>query len=159
MRYWMYKTNRNWQRQGFVGGDWRSDLFAATEPCWWGGSRATTSTEALLNLRELMSEGDVIVCYQTDEKAVIGFAQIERIDGPDDDREVWLTAIQLLDPPFAIHTAKKGTPLEHSTGITGPIMVREIEKADMKQIVKLAGASERVLRGMPSGQSQEPSSP
>jgi hypothetical protein len=152
MRYWLYKCNRDGGPAGYWG-DWRSDVFASRKKeIPWGGDRSSRSPEVHRHLG-VVARGDVVVAYQTDEKTVVGFCVVTLVAGGDPgdpgDRAIWLAPIHELSPGFAIHDHEHGTPLETSTAVRGPVMLRELEKAEMEALVRLSGTPQRVLDGEP----------
>lgn len=147
MRYWLYKNNRAVGGPSGYWGDWYDGVFSQNKTVEWGGHHSTRSREVAAKLNEDVSVGDVVVAYQTDEKAVVGFARITRITGGVDDRRLHLKPLHYLAQPFEIHKHKKGTPLENSPAVNGPVMLRELTKEQMATLVDLAGAPTSVIRG------------
>lgn len=146
MRYWLYKCNVDGGPAGYWG-DWRSMVFVKKGATQWGGSYSTESFEVWHHLDETVAAGDVVVAYQTDTTSVVGFCSVTKVTGPSGDRRLWLKPIEYLDPGFKIHQAKKGTVLESSAAVSGPVMLRELERNEMAELVRLAGAPKRVLKG------------
>ena len=147
-RYWLYKNNRDGGPAGYWG-DWDAHVFAPGKRQQWGGSYSTTSAEVLKRLDEDVLAGDVVVAYQTDDRAVVGFCVVARISGPAGDRKLWLEPIERLGTPLPIHDCKAGTPLESSNAVNGPVMLRELSAAEMHCLVDLASVPKRVLKGRP----------
>lgn len=145
-RYWLYKNNRDGGPAGYWG-DWDAHVFVPGKRQQWGGSYSTTSAEVLKRLDEDVTAGDVVVAYQTDDRAVIGFCVVARVSGPARDRKLWLEPIERLATPLPIHKCKAGTPLESSIAVNGPVMLRELSGAEMQCLVDLASAPKRVLKG------------
>ena len=149
MRYWLYKCNLEGGPAGYWG-DWRTAVFASrAKETQWGGDYSTRSEEVHKHLAETIAAGDVIAAYQTDERLVVGFCVVTRMTGRAGAREIWLAPIHELSPGFAIHEHKRGTPLEISAAVQGPVMMRQLEKPEMEALVRLAGAPARVLKGRP----------
>jgi hypothetical protein len=148
VRYWLYKCNAVTPGPSGYWGDW-GDIFSSKRTQVYGGSYSTTSPEVLHHLDETVAAGDVVVSYQTNIKSVVGFCRIERISGPAGARDLHLRPIEVLDPPLKIHDMKAGTILASSSAVNGPVMLRELTKAEMEELVTLAGAPRRVLRGQP----------
>lgn len=147
MRYWLYKCNRYGGPAGYSG-DWRKQVFAGGKAeVQWGGDYSTCSPEVHNHLADTVDAGDVIVAYQTDERSIIGFCTITRMTGPKGRRKIWLTPVYELSTGFAIHEHKHGTLLEQSSAVNGPVMLRELDRAEMTKLVQLCAAPERVLRG------------
>ena len=147
MRYWLYKCNVEGGPAGYWG-DWRTNVFASRKKeIEWGGDYSTLSPEVHKHLRESVEAGDVIAAYQTDQRLVVGFCRITRMSGRAGQRKIWLTPIHELNPGFAIHERKHGSPLESSTAVRGMLMLRELDKTEMETLVRLSGAPARVLRG------------
>ncbi len=146
MRYWLYKCNVEGGPAGYWG-DWRTMVFDRKAASEWGGHYSTSSAEVALALNERVAVGDVVAAFQTNEHVVVGFCRIEKITGLEDDKKLWLRPIEYLDPPLALHEAKKGTILENSSAVNGPVMLRELERPEMEELVRLAGAPRRVLKG------------
>jgi len=145
-RYWLYKNNRDGGPAGYWG-DWAADVFGGADQHQWGGTYSTESPEVWKRLEEDVSSGDVVVAYQTDDREVVGFCVITRMETTGRGREIWLKAIERLDPAFRIHDHKHGTILEHSTAVNGPVMLRELDRAEAQALVELSGAPKRVLQG------------
>ena len=147
MRYWLYKCNVGGGPAGYWG-DWRKDVFASRKKeVQWGGDYSTESPEVHRYLAECIDKDDVIVAYQTDERRVVGFCVVTRMQGPPGRRKIWLEPLHELRPGFAIHEHKRGTPLERSNAVRGPVMMRELERAEMETLVQLSGAPSSVLKG------------
>lgn len=103
-------------------------------------------------LNDEVGVGDVVVAYQTDDRVVVGFLRVERISGPRDSKKLYLCPIHRLDQPLAIHDRKVGTLLAYSKAVNGPVMLRELDAAEMSEVTRLSGAPQRVLRGQePAG--------
>lgn len=150
-RYWLYKNSDVGGPAGYRG-HWRSEVFAQVADLDWGGTYSTTSFESKRLVREEVSAGDVVAAYQTDLKSVAGFCLVTRMTGPvgQQARKIWLTPIERRAAPFRIHEHKAGTPLATSLAVNGPVMLRELERAEMEALVRLSGAPQRVLRGEPA---------
>ncbi len=144
LRYWLYKVKRS-SAPG-AGGDWEADVFCSAQPVEWGGHHSTRSAEVAKVLNDVVSVGDVVVAYQTDAKAVVGYLRLVRIDGPRDARRLFLQPIHRIDPPFPIHEHKAGTSLADSTAVSGSVMLRELSEQEIQDLVRLSGTPERVLR-------------
>lgn len=147
MRYWVYKCNEAEGSPTGYWGNWRDDLFSQSKATEWGGSRATASAEASNHLDDLVATGDVVAAYQTDQRAIVGFCVVTKITGPAGDRRVWLKPVEALAVPLKVHEVKHGTVLEHSRAINGMPMLRELERPEMEELLRLAGAPQRVLKG------------
>lgn len=146
-RFWLYKNNAQEGGPSGYSGDWIQEVFKPGKTVEWGGHHSTRSREVAKHLNEDVRVGDVIVAYQTDDKAIVGFCRLERIAGPPDGKRLWLRPLHQLTTPLLIHSVKKGTNLEYSVAINGPVMLRELGSAEMQVIVKLAGAPSALLRG------------
>lgn len=136
-RYWLYKKKDAAAADGFSG----------QEPVEWGGHHATRSAEVAKTLNDDLAVGDVVVAYQTDLKAVIGYLRVARVDGPRDDKRLFVQPLHRLDPPFPIHEHKAGTSLADSPAVGGMVMLRELNAQQMRDLVSLSGAPDWVLRG------------
>lgn len=147
MRYWLYKNNSADGGPAGYRGDWRTEVFDRDRALGWGGHYSTTSPEVRKALDERVAVGDVIVAYQTDERVVVGFCTITGIRRKAPGREIVLRPIELLAVPLKVHEAKRGTILESSIAVNGPVMLRELTPAEMRLLVKLTGSPSRVLRG------------
>lgn len=147
MKYWLYKNNRAEGGPAGFWGDWYDGVFSQNESVEWGGHYSTLSPEVAIRLNEDVAAGDVVVAYQTDDKAVVGFARIAKITGGPDSRKLYLKPLHFLAQPFEIHKHKKGTVLENSAAVNGPVMMRELTKEEMATLVDLAGAPRSVLQG------------
>ena len=146
MQYWIYKNNRVGGPAGYWG-DWAAHVFDSTKAIEWGGSYSTTSPEVLRTLDERVAVGDVIVAYQTDDKQIVGFCKITAIKGRTGDRKLHLKPIYRLKTPLKIHEAKRGTILASSSAVNGRVMLRELSKAEMTELLRVAGAPSTLLRG------------
>lgn len=147
MRYWLYKCNVGGGPAGYWG-DWRKHVFASRKKeIEWGGDYSTESHEVHRYLSDCIAKDDVIVAYQTDERMVVGFCVVTRMQGAPGSRKIWLAPLHELSPGFPIHDHKRGTPLERSHAVRGPVMMRELERAEMESLVKLAGAPSSVMKG------------
>ena len=147
MRYWLYKCNVDGGPAGFWG-DWRSMVFNRKGPVGWGGHYSTRSPEVAKHLDNDVTVGDVVVAYQTDEREVVGFCTVVAIKpSRHGGMELRLQPIAVLRKGFRIHDLKAGTPLASSSAVNGRVMLRELEPAEMRVLVSLAGAPARVLRG------------
>jgi hypothetical protein len=155
VRYWLYKVKRGSAKAG-AGGDWEKDVFSSKEPVEWGGHHATRSAEVAKTLNDGVSVGDVVVAYQTDAKTVVGYLRLVRIEGSRDERRLFLQPAHRIDPPFPIHEHKAGTSLADSTAVGGSVMLRELSEQEMRDLVRLSGAPESLLRteGPPGGRVQ-----
>lgn len=126
----------------------------------WGGTFSTRSPQSQRHVREEMAPGDVVVAYQTDHKAVVGFCRVDSVGPTDrggpDDLEIQLEPIECLEEPLLIHEVKKGTVLASSTAVNGMVMLRELSKPEMEELVRLAGAPKRVLKGQPARGGYQP---
>jgi len=122
-------------------------VFSMQGPIQWGGHYAMRSAEVAKRLNEDVSDGDVIVAYQTDLRAVVGYLRITRIDGPVDDKKLYLQPTYRVDPPFPIHDHKAGTSLAGSPAVNGPLMLWELSKQEKQALVRLTGAPKRILSG------------
>jgi hypothetical protein len=134
-RYWLYKKKNG---EG-------TDPFASTGEVEWCGHYSTRSPEVAGTLNDGVALGDVVVAYQTDLKGVTGYLQVSRIEGPRDDKKLFVRPIHRVDPPFLIHQHKAGTSLASSRAVGGMVMLRELSAEEMRELVRLSGAPERVL--------------
>jgi hypothetical protein len=146
MQYWIYKNNRQGGPAGYRG-DWAADVFSSTKNTQWGGSYSTASFEVLKALDERVAAGDVVAAYQTDDRVVVGFCTITSIKGRPGDRKLYLKPIHHLKTPLKIHEAKHGTVLADSIAVNGPVMLRELSKAEMAELLRSAGAPSTILKG------------
>ncbi|MGH3318544.1 MAG: hypothetical protein ACRDO0_20545 [Nocardioidaceae bacterium] len=145
LRYWLYKMKKGSAKPG-AGGDWETDVFSSAEAVEWGGHHSTRSAEVAKTLNDGVSVGDVVVAYQTDAKTVVGYLRLVRIEGPRDERRLFLQPIHRIDPPFPIHEHKAGTSLAESAAVAGSVMLRELSEQEMQDLVRLSGAPESVVR-------------
>lgn len=148
MRYWLYKCNTEGGPAGYWG-DWRGMVFNKKGPVQWGGDYSTRSHEVSNYLASDVSPSDVVVAYQTNLQAVVGYCTVSRITGPPGDRKLWLQPFEVVDPPFRIHDHKRGSVLAQSGAVNGPVMLRELDRTEMEALLALAGSPQRVLRGQP----------
>lgn len=148
MRYWLYKANRDGGPRT-DGGDWVQDVFMKRSAQDWGGSDCTFSPESIHLIDDEMSVGDVVVAYQTDDEAVVGFCRVERIYGDPGEKRMVVLPIQRIIPGFPIHQHKHGTVLASSSAVNGPVMLRELDRAQMEELLMLSGAPRRVMQGKP----------
>jgi len=136
-RYWLYKKKN---------GD-GADPFASTgDELEWCGHYSTRSAEVASTLNDDVAVGDVVVAYQTDVKGVTGYLRVTRIEGPRDDKRLFVRPVHRVDPPFLIHQHKAGTTLATSSAVGGMVMLRELSAEEMRELVELSGAPARVLR-------------
>lgn len=149
MRYWIYKNNSVQGSPTGYWGDWECMFFNEPGPSIWGGSEAFGSAEVHNYLDHGISAGDVVVAYQTDRKAVMGFARVVDVTGPRGRRELLLQPLHSLDEPFMIHRHKQGTCLEKDSAVNGRVAIRELGSRQMQEIVDLSGAPKAVLSGRP----------
>ena len=146
-RYWLYKKKDG---EGV-------DPFASPGEIEWCGHYSTRSAEVARTLNDDVVVGDVVVSYQTDLKAVIGFLRVTRIEGLRDEKKLFVQPVHRLDPPFLIHQHKAGTSLAGSRAVGGMVMLRELSAQEMGDLVRLSGAPQHVLRAhQPTG--SQPSS-
>lgn len=148
MRYWLYKNNDSGGPAGYRG-DWDSMVFAKAIEHQWGGHYATRSAQVGARLDSDVASGDLVVAYQTDLRAVIGFCVITRMTGSAGDRKIYLQPIERLAQPFPFHERKVGTTLENSWAVRGPVMLAELTRAEMEDLIRIAAAPQRVLKGKP----------
>ena len=156
MRYWLYKNNSADGGPAGYRGDWRTEVFNRSRAIRWGGHYSSESPEVWKTLDERVSAGDVVVAYQTDDRTVVGFCSITAVRSHPSGVELVVRPIEMLAQPFKIHEAKRGTILADSIAVNGPVMLRELSSAEMKVLVKLAGAPARVLRGAPQAGGYRP---
>jgi hypothetical protein len=100
--------------------------------------------------------GDVVVAYQTDDQAVIGFCVVTDIKGPPGDKKLHLKPIERLSTPFKVHRHKQGTSLESSWAVRGPLMLSELTRENMEDLIALCGAPKRVLQSKPRAGGYQP---
>ena len=144
---WMYKCNREVGGPAGYYGDWLTMVFNKTKPVRWGGHYSTLSPEVARYLDYEIRPGDHIVCYQTDIKSVVGVCDVTKIAPCKRQNifhgaqglELWLQPVLQFATPFRIHDHKDGTILEHSSAVNGPVMLRELELAEARLILRLAG--------------------
>lgn len=146
MRYWLYKWNTKYTRPGWRT-DWATVVFDNAGETPVGGHQATRSRFVERLLDDEVRPGDVVVSYQTNRQAVIGFCRLERTTGRPGDLTLYVKPIHRLDPPFRIHERKHGTLLETAAAVRSQYMLSELEKAEMEDLVRLSGAPKRVLKG------------
>jgi hypothetical protein len=96
-------------------------------------------------LDEQVMPGDIVVAYQTDDKAIVGFCRVERVEGPLGDKRLFLKPIHHLKTPLKIHAAKKGTILQASLAINGRVMMRPLSMSEMREVIRLTGAPPGIL--------------
>lgn len=146
MRYWIYKCSTQGGVAGYWG-DWRSMVFHQSKKTEWGGHHATRSPVSARHIEHDVAPGDVVVAYQTDERAVVGFCTITAVTGMPDQRKLILQPIERLATPFHIHRHKAGTSLATSWAVRGPVMLAELTKENMVDLLALSGAPQRILKG------------
>lgn len=130
-------------------GDWRGMVFNQKGSVEWGGDYSTRSPEVSNYLANEVAVGDVVVAYQTNLRSVVGYCSVAKVTGQPGARKLWLQPFEVVDPPLAIHDHKAGSLLERSIAVNGPVMLRELSRAEMQAIIDLAGSPHRVLRGLP----------
>ncbi|MFC5263022.1 hypothetical protein ACFPJ1_12975 [Kribbella qitaiheensis] len=145
-RYWLYKCNQAGGPAGYFG-DWEADVFCTSAEKQWGGSYSTLAHEVWKRLDDDVAGGDVVVAYQTDLRAVIGFCVVTRMTGPAGRRNILLKPVERLTSPFAIHEHKRGTLLEGSHAVNGMVMLRELGRPEMETLLQLTGCPQRILEG------------
>jgi hypothetical protein len=145
-RYWLYKNNTLGGPAGYWG-DWESMVFNSPKEQRWGGHFATRSPQVGARLDYEVTAGDVVVAYQTDTRTIVGFCVITKVTGRPGDRRLYLKPIERLSPTFPIHERKAGTSLEKSWAVRGPVMLAELTRAEMDDLLGLSGAPKRVLTG------------
>lgn len=145
--YWLYKNNAIEGGPAGYSGDWVPDVFDDDQVGDWGGHYSTRSREVSNYLNEDVRPGDVVVAYQTDDKEIVGFCQVERLEGPPDDKHLFLKPIYRLETPLKIHTAKIGTILERSSAVNGRVMMRPLSRLEMREILRLSHAPLALLHG------------
>lgn len=155
MRYWLYKCNTGGGPAGYWG-HWRTMVFHKKSPTQWGGHYATRSPISASHIENDVARGDVVVAYQTDDQAVIGFCVVTGIKGSSGDRNLYLRPIELLTTPFKIHRHKQGTSLEGSWAVRSPLMLSELTRENMGNLIDLCGAPKRVLQGKPRAAGYQP---
>jgi hypothetical protein len=155
MRYWLYKCNIEGGPAGYWG-DSRGTVFNKKGPVQWGGDYSTRSREVSKYLADDVAAGDVVVAYQTDLLAVVGYCTVAKITGAPGDRKLWLQPFDVVDPSFRVHDHKVGNVLEESIAVNGPVMLRELTIAEIRTLLDLAGSPQRVLRGRPSSGGWKP---
>lgn len=155
MQYWLYKCNIEGGPAGYWG-DWRGMVFNKKGPVQWGGDYSTRSPEVSNYLASEVSADDIIVAYQTNLQAVVGYCTVSKMTGPPGGRRLWLQPFEVVDPPFRIHDHKLGSVLEQSIAVNGPVMLRELNRTEMKALLDLAGSPQRVLRGQPPANGWKP---
>ena len=156
MRYWLYKNNSIDGGPAGYRGDWLKEVFTKKGPVRWGGHYSTESYEVAKHLEQDVTVGDVVAAYQTDITSVVGFCRVADIKVSSRSHshstpvglELHLQPIAVITP-FRIHRYKRGTVLEHSIAVNGPVMLRELEPNEMKELVRISGASKSVLKGQP----------
>ena len=138
MRYWLYKCNTEGGPAGYWG-DWESMVFHQRKATEWGGHYSSQSPRVWRALDEDVAKGDVVIAYQTDDKAIIGSCVITAVRGPVGDRKIFLRPVKKLRQPLKVHRAKQGTPLEQSKGLRSRVMLTELDPAEVRGIESLAG--------------------
>jgi hypothetical protein len=162
MRYWYYKNNAAEGGPAGYWGDWLRMFFTQLGPEQWGGTDTFVSPEVKNYLMKDIHKGDVIVAYQTDLMAVVGFAVVDRVEytakptssvfDPIKKADLYLQPIHVLDELFLIHEHKSGTILEHDSAVNGQPGIRPLTPEAFKAIVDLSGSPSSVLKGQsPTG--------
>jgi EVE domain len=157
MRVWLYKCN--YEEGGPAGyyGDWLSmvfDKYAKTKkPVRWGGHYSTKSPEVANYLSYDLHPGDLIVSYQTDEKAIVGVCEVTSVRDSTkthnfhgrQGKEMWVKPVKRFRRPLPIHEVKRGTilALPHCAVTSSMVMLRELELPEAALILKLGGVSDK----------------
>jgi hypothetical protein len=159
MRYWYCKNNAAEGGPAGYRGDWLCMFFTQPGPEHWGGTDAFVSAEVKNYLMKDIHKGDVVVAYQTDLQAVVGFAVVAKVVhhsestsavfDPIEKADLHLQPIHVLDGPFLIHEHKQGTVLEHDAAVNGQPGLRPLTREAVQAIVDLSGAPSAVLNGQP----------
>lgn len=153
-RYWLYKNNGVKPGPAGYYGHWRTNVFDQDRELEWGGDYATRSMEVHNNLATEVRPGDVVVAYQTETKEVVGFCKVTQVTGAatgqvdvhkPKGRKIWLRPIELLRTPLRLHEVKRGTVLQDSPAVNGPIMLSELTADEMRELVARSGAPRRVM--------------
>ncbi len=131
-------------------------VFNGKGPVQWEGVYPTRSPEVSNYLASEVSADNVIVAYQTNLRTVVGYCTVSKITGPPGVRRLWLQPFEVADPPFRIHDHKMGGVLEQPIAVNGPVMLRELNRTEMKTLLDLAGGPQRVLRGQPPANGWKP---
>jgi hypothetical protein len=129
------------------------DVFTQRGPVGWGGHYSTRSHEVVHHLDFDVAAGDVVVAYQTDIRAVVGFCRVESMkpEGAPGEIELQLQPIAICSPPCPIHDLKHGTPLEHSNAVNGPVMLWQLIRHDGSFSIHLGSAEASLGRTASSG--------
>lgn len=98
---WVYKCNATGHGPQVATGDWQ-DFFAGPQPGEWGGDITMRSASSLKILWTRMQPGDLVLCWQTDQRAAVGLAELtELIDWTGRDGAAHRTMmLRLVGQPF-----------------------------------------------------------
>ena len=104
MKMWVYKNTTTGTENPRASGDFNL-LFHDGHVGEWGGKWAFGARSARY-LDGDMSEGDGVLCYQTNQRAILGFAEVAKLTFGSDAR-LWLRPLRLFDPPVRVHELKR----------------------------------------------------
>ena len=106
---WVYKCNDSEEAPWPQRGDW-ARFFSQPGKGIWGGEWSTKNPESRKIIRERMSPGDLVLCYQTDRREMVGICELVRFvhtsRGPRKGRELVLRPAERFRPPVKIHDLK-----------------------------------------------------
>src|SRR5437899_1115565 len=93
---WVYKCNRHSDQEG----DW-DEFFdrSGRGGLAWGGTWSTGSGAARQAIADVQ-KGDLVLCYQVDERAILGLAKVRRLDEDKYDITLVLSPVERFAQPF-----------------------------------------------------------
>lgn len=103
-KWWVYENNSMGGDHLLAIGDFRW-FFAAGSEHEWGGKWAF-GARSQNHLESDVQAGDIMVCYQTDLRTIVGVAEVSKLTYGDDAR-LWLRPVNALDPGIKIHEPKR----------------------------------------------------
>lgn len=108
-RVWVYKCNDSDEAPWAARGDW-AKFFRRPGDGRWGGEWSTKNPESLKIIRERMKPGDIVLCYQTDRREMVGVCELVRFvhtsRGFRKGRNLILSPVEKFQPTVKIHDLK-----------------------------------------------------
>jgi predicted RNA-binding protein with PUA-like domain len=150
---WVYKCNRNEQAFARAFGDW-DEVFRDSKVKQWGGSRCTGNTVSKHIMNDLMRAGDLVLAYQTNDRALVGVCRLTRIAGERNERILFLKPLHRFDPAISIHGLKEQVPELRSVSAFSntrfPQTVYEVSPQESRILGRVCGMNLRVDAAEPA---------
>jgi Domain of unknown function (DUF3883) len=110
---WVYKCNARGEEYQSATGDW-AKFFRRPGDGRWGGEWSTKNPESLKIIRERMRPKDLVLCYQTDQREMVGVCELVRFvhisRGFRRGRNIILKPLERFPAPVKIHALKNVIP-------------------------------------------------